>query len=508
MDKMKQRLQDIVEQWEIPSAWRDEILSFSEETDFIPKISFLAGTDSPLSIEKIEQRLEKFNVLKEAHAVRANPETAGRTIIVSSFSSCEFDDIAEQAHEYLHKTLQSGFLDIVYPEWGDTPWDLLQLMMALLTPDGNFSVKLWKHNRWPLRGAYTEKIKKMCTALSHLSCNVMITGPSGTGKEAIARLIHAKSLNRGEFIPVSVSTIPKDLFSGVLFGYEKGDFTGAAHKHSGCFEKAGDGTLFLDEIADIEPGQQAALLRALSERQGASIGGARKYPISCRVIAATNKAICAGQGFRPDLRIRLAEQELNCAKDRNDWQPLRPLSLVREQIPLLFAMQYVRCFHEQVGFRVRVKKISFSDRDDDPDMDDRRHEKKVFQRLSEHAWIMNFRELAYVSLNSLLRFIVQESGDVSDIANHDLKIIVKTEPCYDSFSDAESSSGENFSIRDIIGSAPPEAKKWDFLSDFVHREAIDFFKEEYNLSDAECAKRLGVDRSSISRFLRKQGSSY
>lgn len=489
-------LTDIVKQWEIPRSWQEDIIRIIHEKDFRQKASFLAGSPTLLADEKIWQIFGSFSVIRDNNARHDDNASPRKRILISSFSGCELESVIEQAHEYLQQTLVHGFLDIIYPEWGDTPWDLLQLMLALVTPSGEFSEKLLRHNRWPLRGAYTRRIKHICDALSKLSCNVMITGPSGIGKEAIARLIHARSSAKGNFISVSVPTIPKELFSGVLFGYEKGAYTGAEKEHLGSFELAHNGTLFLDEIGDIEPKQQAALLRVLSERQGTSIGGTRSYPITCRVIAATNKTIRSDSGFRSDLRIRLAEQELACANDESDWQPLKPLSLVREQIPLLFAIQYVRSFHEQVGFDVRVKSFVFSD------VAERCTENEIFHKLSSLNWTMNFRELAYISLHSLLRFLVLKNADIASVSNQVLQIIVKIESRYDSCCNAD--CDDNLSIKRVLDKVPAGVKKWSFLSDYIHRKAIEYLRDEFGYTDAECARELDVDRSSLSRFLKNK----
>ena len=242
-------------------------------------------------------------------------------------------------------------------------------------------------------------------------------------------------------------------------------------------------------------GRGTATANSLSERQGMSIGGTRSYPITCRVIAATNKEIRSDASFRSDLRIRLAEQELTCARGSRDWQPLKPLSLVHEQIPLLFAIQYVRCFHEQVGINVKVKNFVISD------VDENISEKEIFLKLSSLHWTMNFRELAYISLHSLLRFLVLRNADIHSISNQTLQIIVKTESRFDTL--LNSYDTKELSIKHIISQSPAGEKKWNFLADYIHKKAIEYLREEFGYSDAECARELGVDRSSISRFLKK-----
>ena len=495
---MKKDFHTLFNKWAIPDDWRKTILEFSCQDDFCQKISFWLGSSKDISENTIFEAFNIFHILIDEPDVvfeRTHPQK--RYILINNFRGSLENDIVAQTHHYFKRTLVEGAADIVYPYWGDTVFDLLQLMLAMLTPDGKLSEKLPRHNRWPLRGAYTQKIKNICSALSTLSCNVMITGPSGIGKEAIARLIHSQSKVSGKFLSLSVSTIPKELFAGILFGYEKGVYTGAEKDHLGYFELAQNGTLFLDEIADIEPKHQAALLRVLSERQGSSIGGTRTYPISCRIISATNKPIRKDSEFRPDLRIRLAEQELSCAKNINDWHPLTPLSLVPEQIPLLFAMQYVRCFHEQIGYSTTVKDVVISD------ADEKCSEDEVFRKLMFNAWKMNFRELAYVSLHSLLRFLVFHNTSIISMQELTLKILVKTESKGDFFDSIDQSTSTiDFDL--LFHQVPANTKKWDFLSDYIHQKAIEYLRERYRYNDTMCADYLDIDKSSLSRFLKKR----
>lgn len=145
------------------------------------------------------------------------------------------------------------------------------------------------------------------TAATPLS--VLIQGPSGSGKEIMARYVHAHSGRESEpFIPVNVGAVPESLMESQLFGHAKGAFTGAESDHVGKFELAGAGTIFLDEIGDLAPSCQVKLLRVLQELEVERVGGREARPIHCRVVAATNKnlqaEVRAGR-FREDLFYRL-----------------------------------------------------------------------------------------------------------------------------------------------------------------------------------------------------------
>ena len=138
---------------------------------------------------------------------------------------------------------------------------------------------------------------------------VLITGETGTGKELIARAIHARSLRRGlPLIKINCAALPTELIESELFGHQKGAFTGALANKTGRFELANGGTLFLDEIGDIPIESQAKLLRALQEQEFERVGGNKTIKIDVRVIAATNRVltnrIAAGE-FREDLFYRL-----------------------------------------------------------------------------------------------------------------------------------------------------------------------------------------------------------
>jgi len=154
-----------------------------------------------------------------------------------------------------------------------------------------------------------QKIRESIETIAAAPTTVLITGDSGTGKEIIARSIHAQS-NRatGPFIAVNIAGIPETLLESELFGHEKGAFTGAHEQRNGMFELASSGTLFLDEIGDMPFHLQVKLLRVLQDQGLRRLGGSRIIPIDVRIIAATNKdldSMVKRGGFREDLFYRL-----------------------------------------------------------------------------------------------------------------------------------------------------------------------------------------------------------
>jgi sigma-54-specific transcriptional regulator len=145
--------------------------------------------------------------------------------------------------------------------------------------------------------------------LARSDATVLVTGETGTGKELIARHIHATSGRAGPFVAVNCGAFSETLIDAELFGHEVGAFTGASHARAGWFESANGGTLFLDEIGDLPMPLQVKLLRVLQERQVVRLGSRRPIALDVRLVAATNidlgRAVAA-QHFRADLYYRLS----------------------------------------------------------------------------------------------------------------------------------------------------------------------------------------------------------
>jgi two-component system response regulator FlrC len=169
-------------------------------------------------------------------------------------------------------------------------------------------------------------------------CTVLIVGESGTGKEVLARYIHRRSPRSGRpFVAVNCAAIPENMLEAMLFGYERGSFTGAHASHAGKFEQAQGGTLLLDEVTEMPLGLQAKLLRVLQEREVERLGGRTPVSLDVRVIATTNRRlreeVAAGR-FREDLYYRLNVFPLAIA----------PLRLRRDDVlPLAMQLLTARC---------------------------------------------------------------------------------------------------------------------------------------------------------------------
>ncbi len=169
---------------------------------------------------------------------------------------------------------------------------------------------------------------------------VMLSGESGSGKEIYARYIHHESPRSAfPFVAINCAAIPDNMLEAVLFGYEKGAFTGAATSHPGKFEQAQRGTLLLDEISEMDLGLQAKLLRVLQEREVERIGGRGMIPLDVRVLATTNRDLrnyVADNQFREDLYYRLSVFPLHipALRDRpGDVLPLAEALLRKNALP-------------------------------------------------------------------------------------------------------------------------------------------------------------------------------
>jgi DNA-binding NtrC family response regulator len=174
-----------------------------------------------------------------------------------------------------------------------------------------------------------QEIFRLIEMVAPSTASVLITGASGTGKELVARTIHDLSPRRNKpFVPINCAAIPETLIESEIFGHEKGAFTGALERRTGCFELAEGGTLLLDEIGEMPPGTQAKLLRVLEDHKVRRLGSKTEISVDVRVLAATNKvpddAVAAGE-LRQDLYYRLNVFNINMPPLREHKDDLRDL---------------------------------------------------------------------------------------------------------------------------------------------------------------------------------------
>jgi DNA-binding NtrC family response regulator len=213
--------------------------------------------------------------------------------------------------------------------------------------------------------------------------SVLLTGPSGTGKEVLARHIHRRSRRAGgPFVAVNCAAIPENLLESELFGHEKGAFSGALARRIGRFEAAHGGTLLLDEISEMDIRLQAKLLRALQEREIDRVGGSQPVRVDVRILATSNRdlpAEIARGGFREDLYFRLNVVSLR----------IPPLAERRGDIAVL-ADHFLRHYAELNGLPARCLAPA------------------ALRRLAAHGWRGNVRELE----NTVHRAVLLTEGAV------------------------------------------------------------------------------------------------
>lgn len=304
------------------------------------------------------------------------------------------------------------------------------------------------------------RVYKMIRLAANSSASVLVEGPSGTGKELVAKALHdLSSRASGPFVAVECAALSPSLMESELFGHEKGAFTGADKRRAGKFEAASGGTLFLDEITEIDLGVQVKLLRALESRRIQRVGGNEDVAVDFRLVAATNRdlARCVRDGtFREDLYYRLNVIEIR----------MPPLSERPGDIRLL-AKRFLKEFSSANGSRVKAI---------DP---------QCMQALEEYGWPGNVRELR----NAMERMTVLCEGDTITTADLPQQI------------------AERGSARPLAVGFNPETATASAAARTIgelEREAIEKALAEHRTVTA-AAEALGISRRTLHRKIAKLG---
>jgi DNA-binding NtrC family response regulator len=280
---------------------------------------------------------------------------------------------------------------------------------------------------------------------------VLIQGEHGTGKELVARALHAASPRRAmPFVAVNCAAIPDELIESELFGHERGAFTGATQARRGRFEEAHGGTLFLDEVGDLSTRAQTKLLRVLQEGEVSRLGGNRTIRVDVRVIAATNRDLAQEvqeERFREDLYFRIAVIPIT----------VPPLRERAEDVPLL-----VGHFVAQVAREVGQRPKTFAP--------------GALEALARHAFPGNIRELR----NLVERLVIMSPGTTV-------------------------SAEDAIAVLPAAAGAPAGAARMsDAVQDFERRQIEEALAAEGgNMTRA--AARLGLERSHLYKKMKKLG---
>jgi DNA-binding NtrC family response regulator len=294
---------------------------------------------------------------------------------------------------------------------------------------------------------------------------ILITGETGTGKELIAKAIHAHSTRAEQpFIAVNSSSIPGELLESTLFGHVRGAFTGAIASRKGYFELAHRGTIFFDEIGTIPVETQAKLLRVIQDREFMPVGSGEMIKVDVRIVAATNadlkRAVDEGR-FREDLYYRLNVINLM----------LPPLRDRKEDIPLLVDHFFTKYCRENEKFLDPNGNATLA------------FEPDATQILIDHSWPGNVRELE----NAIERAVVLAGGNPVPI--HVLPDHLLT-------------AGGVRIRRDESGHLPADASLFEIVADFERRKIIEAL-DLSNWSQTDAAENLHIPLSTLNQKIKR-----
>ncbi len=312
---------------------------------------------------------------------------------------------------------------------------------------------------------------------------VLIEGESGTGKELIARAIHGAGVRRAKpFVAVNCGALPENLVESILFGHEKGSFTGATEKHTGKFVEADGGTLFLDEVGELPLPAQVKLLRALQEGEVEPVGGRKNVKVDVRIISATHRDLIADVKaglFREDLFYRLHVYPISVP-------PLRQRS---EDIPEL-ARHFLARIAAEEGKRVHSLSA------------------QAASLLSSFRWPGNVRQLE----NAVFRAVVLSEGEeigvnefpqvAAQVCEPGPQQLIEPSPAIvSSWPDVKAPAFTNPAHALRLTDAQGDVRPLDELEREVIRFAIAHYREQMS----EVARRLGIGRSTLYRKLEGLG---
>ena len=309
------------------------------------------------------------------------------------------------------------------------------------------------------------RILDLVTQVAASRATILITGETGTGKELIAKAIHANSARADQmFVAVNSGSVPSDLLESALFGHVKGAFTGAIAARKGYFEIANKGTIFFDEIGTISQETQAKLLRVIQEREFMPVGSTDVMRVDVRIIAATNadlKRNVEEGKFREDLYYRL--NVINLA--------LPPLRERKEDIPRLIEFFMTKYSRENEKFlnAEQMSTLAF--------------ESEALQLLMDHNWPGNVRELE----NAVERAVVLASSAAVPV---------------DVLPDSILQAGGIRIRRDESGYLPADASLFEIVADFERRKIIETL-ETVSWSQTDAAEALRIPLSTLNQKIKR-----
>ena len=269
--------------------WRDELATESGENKFLQQsLAFVC------SRHFADEHGGVSGVIEIARSIKT-----GRVLIIGQDSEAGFSVTTEMKGNLIHLNMASADMQAAKLEADYVNNYSLQMAASLLLDDAHVAVS----------DAKSLELMALAKRVSKTDVTVFINGPTGTGKEVLAKFIHNQSGRiDAPFVAVNCAAIPENMLEAILFGHEKGAFTGASTANKGIFRAADGGTLLLDEISEMPLGLQAKLLRVLQERKVTPLGSQREVDVDVRVVATTNRNMLGEvkEGrFREDLFYRL-----------------------------------------------------------------------------------------------------------------------------------------------------------------------------------------------------------
>jgi DNA-binding NtrC family response regulator len=465
----------------LPEAAKGRILVIDDEADIRESLETLLTLDNQYIVELASNGTEGLRMLETG-----NYDLVLLDLMMPDRSGMEvLEEVRQRDHETpICMITAYGSVEVAVEalkrgasDYFPKPWDNEKLLIEiermiakrrLETENRQLKRALKQRYAFPNIVGKSERMIRILDLVAQVApsrATVLITGETGTGKELIAKALHAHSARAEQpFIPVNSGSIPPDLLESTLFGHVRGAFTGAITSRKGYFELAHRGTIFFDEIGTISPDTQAKLLRVIQDREFMPVGSNEIVKVDVRILAATNadlkRHVDEGK-FREDLYYRLNVINLL----------LPPLRDRKEDIPLLIEHFFDKYCRENNKFlNSRGEGVMRFDED-------------AMQILIDHAWPGNVRELE----NVVERAVVLGTSEV-----------VST----DVFPEALLQAGGIRIRRDESGHLAADASLFEIVADFERRTIIERL-EDCNFSQTEAAASLNIPLSTLNQKIKR-----
>lgn len=448
--------------WVLERFFADKKIIALKAADGVAAVNLLKTSGARLAVVDINMPgKDGLEVIKEARKAGCVAEFIVMT--AESTMTNAVEAVKAGAFDYITKPFDLDELTVTV----DRALENVQLREKVATLSERLKEKLAVETVFIGKSKAVQTVFKTAAKVAPKDVTVLILGPSGTGKELLAKLIHANSpRHAGPFIAVNSAAVPRDLMESELFGFEKGAFTGAVEAKKGKFELADKGTLFLDEIGDMALDLQARLLRVIQEKEFYRVGGKETVKVDVRIITATNQNLdkaVAEKRFREDLlyRINGVTLELPALRER------------RTDIPLL-AAHFIEKFSNE--FNTGSRAIS----------------QKALDALEAYHWPGNVRELENIIRRALLL------SPNSVLTPSDLNL-PEARQKNDSLEEIITAK-----LKPFIDKTDTAGKQnlYDLIMPFIERPLIRLVLEKNKGNQLQAAEVLGINRNTLRKKIK------